>query len=165
MDKITKNYKLSGVTFKNEDKKDIQKEIRKILRKYVSEGFINKNDMYLGYDNSDIKDMDISVSQYEDIPFNAKLKKDIFDNKPCIKVYIENADKNSYTHVGYIPKKNKQIEEVIAILDNNSDISLTLYITGGKTKRCRIETDDDYNEKFYVETIDLTYGFVLFIEY
>lgn len=165
MSKITKSYKLSGVTFGNEDEKDIQEEIGKILRKYVSEGLIDKEDMYSGYDNSDIKDMDIVVSQFEDIPFNAKLKKDTFDNKPCVKVYIENADKNSYIHIGFIPKKNKQIQEVINILENYSNISLTLYITGGKTKRCRIETDDNYNEKFYVETIDLNYGFILFIEY
>lgn len=75
---MVKSYKLSGVTYNNENGKDIQKEIAKILRKYVAEGIIDKDDMYLGYGNSDIKDMDIVVSQYEDIAFNAKIKKDIF---------------------------------------------------------------------------------------
>lgn len=162
---MIKSYKLSGVTYNNENGKDIQKEISKILRKYVSEGIINKEDMYLGYENSDIKAMDIAVSQYEDIAFNAKIKKDTFNGKPCIKVYIENADKKTYTHIGYIPKTHKQIQEVIDIIDNNKNIVLTLYVTGGKNKRCRVETDDDYNEKYYVETIELTYGFNLFIEY
>lgn len=73
--------------------------------------------------------------------------------------------KKTYTHIGYIPQKNKQIQEVIDIMDNNKNIKLTLYVTGGKNKRCRIETDDDYNEKYYVETVELTYGFNLFIEY
>ena len=162
---MVKSYKLSGVTYDNEDGKNIQDIIPKILRKYVSEGFISKDDMYLGYDNSDIKDMDIVVSQYEDIPFKAKLKKDIWQEKPCVKVYIENADQSTYTHIGYIPKKNKQIQEVLTIMENNENIKTTLYITGGKNKRCRVETDDEYNEKYYVETIDLTYGFNLFIEY
>lgn len=159
----TKNYKLSGVTFQNEEGKDIQEEIKKILREYVSNGLIEKDDMFCGYTNSDIKDMDIIVSQYEDIPFGCKLKKDTFEDKPCVKVYIKRAD-DTYTHIGYIPKKNKQIQEVIDILNTYDSITLILYITGGKMKRCRVETDDEYNEKFYVETIDLTYGFELFIE-
>ena len=162
---MVKSYKLSGVTYNNENGKDIQKEIAKILRKYVAEEIIDKDDMYLGYENSDIKDMDIIVSQYEDIAFDAKIKKDFFDGKPCVKVYIKNADKETYTHIGYIPQKNKQIQEVIDIMDNNKNIELTLYVTGGKNKRCRIETDDDYNEKYYVETVELTYGFNLFIKY
>lgn len=162
---MVKSYKLSGVTYDNENGKDIQREIAKILRKYVSEGLIDKEDMFLGYDNSDIKDMDICVSQYENIAFNAKIKKDTFEGKTCVKVYIENADKKTYTHIGYIPKKHKQIQEVIDIINNNENIGLTLYVTGGKNKRCRVETDDEYNEKYYVETVELTYGFNLFIEY
>lgn len=46
---MVKSYKLSGVTYNNENGKDIQKEIAKILRKYVAEGIIDKDDMYLGY--------------------------------------------------------------------------------------------------------------------
>lgn len=160
-----KEYKLAGVTYKNEDNKDIQKEIKKILREYINEGIIDKEDMFLGYTNSDIKDMAIEVSQYEDITFNAKLKEDIFENKPCVKVYIERADGQTYTHIGYIPKRYNQIQEVIDILNNYNNIKLNLYIVGGKIKECQIDYDDDYNEKFYVETTELDYGFRLFIEY
>lgn len=162
---LTKEYKIAGVTYNNENEKSIQKEISKILREYVQDGSIDKEDMYLGYTTSDIKDMDLEVSQYEDIPFNAKLEESTFENKPCVKVYMQRADGQTYTHVGYIQKRYNQIQEVIDILHNYKDIKLTLYVVGGKIKKCKMDYDDEYNEKFYVETITLDYGLRLFIEY
>ena len=162
---VIKEYKIAGVTFKNENKKDIQKEIKKILREYIAEGYIDKDDMYLGYTNADIKDMALEVSQYEDIEFDAKIKEDFFDNKPCVKVYIKRADGVTYTHIGYIPKKYKQIEEVLDILNNHEIKSTKLYVVGGNIKECEIEYDDEYKEHFYVETKSLDYGLRLFIEY
>lgn len=164
-EKNTKEYKIAGVTFENENGKDIQKEIKKILREYISEGLIDKEDMYGGYTNSEIKEMDIEVSQFEDISFNAILKEATFENQPCVKVYMERADKNTYTHVGYIPKRYNQIQEVIGILHNNSDINLELYVVGGKIKQCETEIDDDYEEKITIETIELDYGLRLYVEY
>lgn len=161
----TKEYKLAGVTYKNEDGKDIQKEIKKILREYVSDEIITKDEMYGGYSNSEIKDMDISVSQYEDISFDAKLKEDIFEDSPCVKVYIKRSDYTTFTHIGYIPKKYKQIQEVLDIIHNYENIKLTLYVVGGKIKESKVETDDEYKERFYVDTIELDYGFRLYIEY
>lgn len=162
---FTKQYKIAGTTFNNENNKDIQKELKKILKEYINEGYINKDDMYLGYSTSDIKNMDLEVSQFEDIKFNAKLKEDIFENKPCIKVYIKRADNITYTHIGYIPKRYNQIEEVSEIINNYHIKELSLYIVGGTIKKCQVEEDDEYNEHFYVETISLDYGLRLFIEY
>lgn len=160
-----REYKIAGVTHNNENGKNIQKEISKILREYVQSGFIDRSNMYLGYSSADIKDMDLEVSQYEDIPFKAKLEESTFDDKPCVKVYIQRADGETYTHVGYIQKRYDQIQEVINILHNYKDISLTLYIVGGKIKKCEIDYDDEYNEKFYIETINLDYGLRLLIKY
>ena len=161
----TKEYKIAGVTFNNEDGKDIQKELKKILKEYVENEIIDKEDMFLGYTSSDIKDMELEVSQYEDISFEAKLEEAIFENKPCVKVYMQRADRKTYTHIGYIPKRYNQIQEVIDILHNYENIQLTLYVVGGKIKKCEVEYDDEYNEKFFVETITLDYGLRLFIEY
>lgn len=160
-----KEYKIAGVTFKNENNKDIQKEIKKILREYIKEDYIDKDDMFLGYSNSDIKEMTIdSVSQYEDIEFDVKLKEDVFEDRPCIKVYMKRVD-NSYTHVGYIQKRYNQINEVLDIINNYEIQEMKLNVVGGKIKKCEIETDDEYNEHFYVDTIQLDYGLRLFITY
>lgn len=162
---LLKEYKIAGVTYENEEGKNIQTLIKKIINEYVKAEEITKDDMYLGYSNSEIKEFDLEVSQYEDIVFNAKIEEAVFDNKPCVKVYMQRADKETYTHVGYIPNKYNQIEEVLDIMKNNQIIKVYLNVVGGKIKTCEIEEDDEYNEHYYIETSTLDYGLRLFIEY
>ena len=160
-----KTYKIAGVLYKNEENKEIQKELKKILSEYIDEEIITLDDMYLGYSTEEIKRDELEVSQYEDITFEAKLEQSIFEDEPCIKVYILRADEETYTHVGYIPKKNNQIQEVINILKTKEDVIYNLTVVGGKIRK----GISDYNvytdkEKYYIENTTLDYGLRLHLK-
>ena len=77
------NFKVKGVTFKNEDGKDIQKEIIKILKEYKKNEYFDS--LYGGYTNKEIKEMDLNVSEYEGYQFPAKLVGDEYDGEECLK--------------------------------------------------------------------------------
>lgn len=148
-------FKVNGITFENEDGKDIQKLIKKELRQLKENGLIGEK--YEGYTNSEIKEMDLNVQEYSDVTFNVKVKENIFEEKPCIKIYIEKLD-GDYIHVGYLPKK--LLKEYNQFKQDNEEITGVAELTGGKYKHCRYY-EEDYEEKVEVETVELDYGLLV----
>lgn len=148
-------FNVKGVTFENEDGKNIQKLIKKELRELKENGLINEK--YEGYTNSEIKEMDLNVQKYSAVTFNVKVKEDIFEEKPCIKIYIEKLD-GDYIHIGYLPKK--LLKEYNQFKQHNEEITGVAELTGGKYKHCRYY-EEDYEEKVEVETVELDYGLLV----
>lgn len=146
-------FKVKGVTFENEEGKDIQKIIKSTIRELVEEGEIGER--YEGYTNAEIKEMDLNVQEYSDIIFNVKIKEDIFEGKLCVKIYIEQYD-GEYVHVGYMPKK--LLKEYEQLKKTAIKISGTAELTGGKYKYCENYESDEYEEVAEIETVELDYG-------
>lgn len=148
-------FKVKGVTFENEDGKDIQKIIKKELRELQENGLIGEK--YEGYSNSEIKEMDLNVQEYSDVSFNVKVKEDVFEEKACVKIYIEKLD-GDYVHVGYMPKK--LLKEYNQFKHDGDEIIGVAELTGGRYKHC-IYYEEDYEEKEEVETVELDYGLLV----
>lgn len=147
-------FKVSGVTFNNENNVNIQDEIVKILKEYKKNGYFDK--FYCDYTKKEIIEMDLNVSEYEGYFFNGLIKEDLFDSKKCYKVYIERFD-NSLFHIGYVPKEYiNELSEWFSKEGLKHNINIT--ITGGKCKHCVYRTVD-YEEIEDVEITELTYGF------
>lgn len=147
------DFKVKGVTFKNEDGKDIQKEIKRILKEYKSNNYFDA--LYGGYTNSEIKEMDLNVSEYEGEIFSVKLVRDKYNNEECLKVYFKTYN-DEYVHVGYAPKN--KLEEISEWL-NKKDLKVDakLEVVGGKYKHTEFY-EEDYEEKERVVIEELTYG-------
>lgn len=150
------DFRVAGVTFENEDGKDIQKEIKRILNEYKKNNYFDE--LYGGYINSEIIEMDLNVSEYEGYKFPAKLVGDEYNGEDCFKIYIKTYNDN-YVHIGYAPKDNvNELAEWLSKEDLTIDGNLE--ITGGKYKYCEIY-EEDYEEKEKVETKELKYGGVV----
>ena len=150
----TIEFNVKGVTFENEDGIDIQKEIKKILKEYKDNNYFTE--LYGGYTNKEIKDMDLNVSEYEGEVFAGKFVGDEYNGEDCFKIYIKRYD-DTYFHIGYAPK------EIISELakwftKEGVKIQGIINIVGGKYKYCEIY-EEDYEEKERVATKELTYGF------
>lgn len=148
-------FKVKGVTFANEEGKDIQKIIKKELRELQENGLIDEK--YEGYSNREIKEMDLNVQEYSDVVFNVKVKEDVFEEKPCIKIYIEKLD-GDYVHVGYMPKK--LLKEYNQLKYSLNEVIGIAELTGGKYKHC-VYYEEDYEEKEEIETVELDYGLLV----
>lgn len=149
-------FKVAGVTFDNEQGKNIQKEIKRVLDGYKRSGEIDETeDLYRGYTNKEIKEDDLEVEEYEGINFHVNLVKDTFDNEPCFKIYLVDCDGNN-VHIGYMPKK--RIAECLKWLDEGLEMKANLNIIGGKFKHVdQVENSNgDYVDK--VVTDEDTYG-------
>ncbi len=147
------NFNVAGVTFKNEEGKDIQKEIKKTMNEYKKNEYFSEG-LYNGYTNKEIKENDLNVSEFEGYDFPAKFVGDEFQGEPCFKVYLKSYDEN-YIHIGYIPKEN--LEEAIEWFTKGLNVIGTLKIVGGKYKHCEI-VEEDYEEKETIEIEELSYG-------
>ena len=152
-------FKVKGITFENENEKDIQKLIRKELKEQFELGLIGEK--WEGYTNSEIKEMDLEVWEYSDVEFYVKVKEDVFEGKKCVKVYIEN-NNGDYIHVGYIPKK--QLKEYEEKNKNAIEVKGIGKLTGGKLRKCEW-IEEDYEEKAVVETVDLDYGITVNLDF
>lgn len=151
-------FKVKGVTFENEEGKNIQNLLKKELRELEKECLIEEK--YEGYTNAEIKDMDLNVQEYSGVSFNIKLKEDTFENKLCVKVYIQK-NNGEYIHVGYMPKK--LLKEYEEIKKNTMEIKGIAELTGGRYKHCSYyeeEYDEEY-EDVEIETIELDYGLLV----
>lgn len=148
------DFKVKGVTYDNEENKDIQKEIKRILKEYKKNEYFDE--LYGGYTNKEIIEMDLNVSEYEGYKFPAKLVGDEYNGEECIKVYIKAHD-DSYVHIGYVPKDElEEIAEWITRSDLRCDGNIS--IIGGRYKHCEIEENDEYEEVEKVVVEELTYG-------
>ncbi len=147
------SFKVKGVTFRNEEGKDIQKEIKDILKEYKNNDFFDS--LYGGYTNNDIKEMDLDVSEYEGYSFPAKLVGNEYEGEECIKIYFKTYNDN-YIHVGYVPKNN--LDEISEwITKEGIKTEGILEVTGGRYKHSEI-IEEDYEEKERIVTEELTYG-------
>lgn len=149
-------FKVKGVTFENEEGKDIQKILKKEIKELKEAYLINEE--YEGYTNTEIKEMDLNVQQYSDVVFDVKIKEDVFEEKTCVKIYIQKNDGN-YVHVGYMPKK--LLKEYKTAKEDDVEIKGTAKLTGGKYKHCRYYENEEYEEVAEVETIELDYGLLV----
>lgn len=154
------SFKVKGVTLKNEDGKDIQKEIKNILKEYKDNDYFES--LYGGYTNSEIKEMDLNVSEYEGEIFPVKLVGDEYNHDECLKVYFKTYN-DEYVHVGYAPKD--KLEELSNWLTKeNLKINGKLEVVGGKYKHSEIY-EEDYKEKERVVIEELTYGLEVTLEF
>ena len=81
------SFKVKGTTFKNEENKDIQKEIKKVLKEYKENDYFDE--LYGGYTNKEIKEIDLNISEYEGYLFPAKLVGDEYNKEDCLKIYFK----------------------------------------------------------------------------
>ncbi len=147
------NFNVAGVTFKNEEGKDIQKEIKRVMNEYKKNEYFSDG-LYNGYTNKEIKEYDLNVSEFEGYNFPIKFVGDEYEGQPCFKIYLK-AYNDDYVHIGYIPKEN--LSEVTEWLTRDLNIMGTLKIVGGKYKHCEI-VEKDYEEKEIIEIEELNYG-------
>lgn len=156
----TINFNVKGVTFKNEEGKEVQGEIKNILKGYKDNDYFDS--LYGGYTNSEIKEMDLNVSEYEGKAFSVKLIGDMYNNEECLKVYFKTYN-DEYVHVGYAPKdKLKEISEWL----NKKDLKVDgkLEVVGGKYKHTEFY-EEDYEEKEKVVIEELTYGLQIVLNF
>ena len=154
------NFKVAGVTFKNEDGKNIQKEIKDILKDYKKNNYFDE--LYGGYTNEEIKELDLNVSQFEGYEFPAKLIGDEYNGEECFKIYFKTYD-DEYIHIGYAPREN--IAELAEwFTKENVNLKGNLTIIGGKYKHCELY-EEDYEEKERVAIKELTYGIEVQLEF
>ena len=146
----TLNFNVKGVTFNNEEGKNIQNEIRKIFLEYEKNGCFEK---YSGYADSEIKEFGSDVSEFEDAKIEMKLKEDVFEGKSCIKVYIKRYD-DSYCHVGYIPAN--LVKKYLKLKKDYKEIKQEIRLVGGK---CKTVEYDILTDKPNIEILELNYGF------
>lgn len=129
-------FKVKGTSYCDEDGEKRQEIIQKVIKTYIDNESIEKEELYDGNTNKDIKDYDLKVSIYEGIPFLAKLKKNKYKDENCIEVYLLDYYKNPKM-VGYVPK-----ELVSSIFDDiDEDEEILAEIVGGKYKEYDILED------------------------
>lgn len=149
----TISFNVKGVTLKNEEGNDIQKEIKNILKEYKNNNYFDS--LYGGYTNNDIKEMDLNISEYEGYSFPAKLVGDEYEGEECIKIYFKTYN-DDYIHVGYAPKNTlAEISEWITKEGIKKEGKLE--VIGGRYKHTEI-IEEDYEEKEKIVTEELTYG-------
>lgn len=156
----TITFKIKGVTFKNEEGNDIQKEIKDILKEYKNNDYFDS--LYDGYTNNDIKEMNLDVSEYEGYSFPAKLVGDEYKGEDRIKIYFKTYN-DDYIHVGYAPKDNlNEISEWIT--KEGVKTEGRLEVTGGRYKHSEI-IEENYEEKERIVTEELTYGLKIILNF
>ena len=150
-------FNVAGVTFENEEGKDIQTEIKKTLQEYKKCGEIDeKEDLFGGYSNKDIKEDDLSVDEYEGINFKGKIVQTTYENEDCYKIYFIDVNGKDI-HIGYMPKK-KIAEANEWFSKDGLEFKSNLEIIGGKNKHLEeVENSNgDLVEKVVVD--EDTYG-------
>lgn len=149
----TIEFNVAGVTFKNKEGKDIQKEIKRVLKEYKQNDYFDE--LYGGYTNKEIKEMDLNVSEYEGCQFQVKVQKTELDGEDCFEIHLKTYN-NEYVHIGYMPK-NRISEFTEWSSKEDLKVNGKLEIVGGKYRYCEIY-EEDYEEKERVSTKELTYG-------
>lgn len=150
-------FNVAGVTFENEERKDIQTEIKKALQEYKKCGEIDeKEDLFGGYSNKDIKEDDLSVDEYEGINFKGKVVQSTYENEDCYKIYFIDVNGKDI-HIGYMPKK-KIAEAIEWFSKDGLEFKSKLEIIGGKNKHVEEaeNSNGDLVEKVVVD--EDTYG-------
>ena len=146
-------FRVAGITFKNEEGKDIQKEIKRVLNEYKKNKYFNE--LYGGYTNSEIKELDLNISEFDGCDFIARLEGDEYEGADCFKIYLKTYN-DSYLHIGHAPKE--YVNEITEwVTKENIKIKGNANIVGGKYKYCE-QYEEDYEEKEKVSIKELAYG-------
>lgn len=152
-------FNVAGVTFDNEEGKDIQTLLRRVAKAIAREKDIPA---YAGMTNSEILEYYGEVSEFEDVEFGEYI---LFEKEPdneydknAIKVVVKLEDKKH--HIGYVPKKyNVQLNK---LLDTDLITDITANFVGGKIK----EVDYDFEkDKDVVVIKELTLGVEITVYY
>lgn len=125
-------FKVVGVTKKNEDGKEIQAILKKIASSYKKSGELESYD---GMTNKEIAEWGSSIGEFEGQYVHHKVElrpePDNEYDKNAIKVYLKDAEGNDY-HVGYVGKdQNLALKN---ILDNENITGQSAEFIGGKYK-------------------------------
>jgi HIRAN domain len=153
------SFNVAGVTFENDQGKDIQTLLRKIGKAIAREKDIPA---YAGMTNSEILDSYTEVSEFEDVEFGEYIffEKDPNNeyDKNAIKVMVKIGDKTH--HIGHVPKKNNiQLNKLI---ESDLIIDISANFVGGKIK----EVDYDFEkDKEIVVIKELTLGVEITVHY
>lgn len=145
-------FKVAGVTFENDNDKEIQPLLRRIARQIAKD---NEIESYSGYTNAEILEYMESISEFEDVECGDYI---IFEKDPnnefdknAIKVII-NLDGKNY-HIGHVPKKDNV--KIGSLLDSESELDISANFVGGKIKEVEYDFEKD---KDVVITKELTLG-------
>lgn len=154
-------FRVKGVTFENEEDKDIQKGIKKILNEYKKNDFFGE--LYGGYTNKEIIEYDLNVSEYENVKLPAKLVGDEYNGEDCLKIYLKTYY-DDYFHVGYAPKEDlDEISEWLTREDLKCEGNIE--VIGGKYKHCEVIENDEYEEVEKVVIEELNYGLEVYLSF
>lgn len=145
-------FKVKGTSYDNEDGKNRQKIIQDVINTYIDNEQIDKDELYDGNTNKDIKDYGFSVSIYEGIDFPAKLKKSKYKNEDCIEVYLIDYYKKE-NKIGYIPKE--LVQTILNDVNENEEIPVE--IIGGKYKEYDVFEDKVTTEDTGIYGVKINY--------
>lgn len=146
----TLQFKVAGVTFKNEDGTDRQKIIKSLAAE--ARDILDKEDLYDGLSNKDIVDIyagDYNSYVYEltDEFFDVELKEYSYEGSPAFHVVSRNGI------VGNVPAD--MVSTVKDLLEKSTKQHILGFFTGGKAKYLEYDYD---KYKDVVRTDTLTYG-------
>jgi len=153
-------FNVAGVTFENDEGKDIQSLLRKIGKQIARDNDIPS---YSGLTNSEILEGFEEISEFEEIEFGECI---VFEKDPdnefdknAIKVFVK-LDENKKHHIGYVPKENNI--ELLKIMDAGTINDVVATFVGGKIK----EVDYDFEkDKEVVVVKELTLGVEIKVYY
>lgn len=147
------NFRVAGVTKKNEKGHDIQNILKRVANTYKREYILES---FNGYTNREIIDGIIDMTEFEgqyiDDIIELVPEPDNPYDKNAIKVYITDANNKKY-HVGYVGKSENV--KLLQELNENNITTTSVEFTGGKVKRVDYDWEKD---KDVVVTDEITRG-------
>lgn len=155
----TKYFSCVGETANNPNGDNRQDVIKKILKNYKKNN-IDKNELFGGYTNKEIKEeygLD-NINEFYDISFPGNYKNSTYKGEPCYIILMEDIDGKEY-EVANIAKND--IDKFKSLIENHKLIGITINIIGGKIKFLDY---DNYDNEF-INTKELNYGIELIITY
>lgn len=132
----SKTIKVVGVTFENHPK-----NINKIIKNGMYYKVLKK---YSGYKDKELMKEQISMKEYNhECLSDVLLKPYKYNNEDAIKVLINDFDDN-YLEVGNIPAN--EVNNLLPFLNNQYDILIDAYLSGGNLKNILHDPKKDYIE-------------------
>ena len=151
-------FNVAGVTFKNPDGKNRQSIIKKILNEYKKEDYYST---YGGYSNKEIKEMNLTVFEYEDfILDDVKIIESCYKNEVAYEIHLMDIN-DTYHLIGFAPKNI--ISELKYYLSNYSIEKISATFVGGKYKE--LDYDNNSDKEIVVIKNELDLGVVINIAF
>lgn len=159
-------FRVVGVTKENERGKNIQSILKSVIKTYRDEGALipfdgmTNNQLVREYNEGFGSDnIGEYESQYLYNIIELVQEPDNYYDGNAVKVYITDANKEKH-HIGYVGKDdNLKLNQLI----ENYDLKRShIELLGGKHKHIEY---DEYDDKGYIETKDLTIGISVFLAF